>query len=118
MFIKVFYLFFFFFFFQAEDGIRDHCVTGVQTCALPISSGAGTGRGVVENTHERRRERKGQEVASCRKSKAREKRVLESLCRRLLHRVHRAEENRQKLLLPGLDGIRKAGIVTDGPGVR
>src|SRR5438034_5275253 len=32
-------LFFFFFFFQAEDGIRDHCVTGVQTCALPISGG-------------------------------------------------------------------------------
>src|SRR5215204_9165 len=29
--------FFFFFFFQAEDGIRDHCVTGVQTCALPIA---------------------------------------------------------------------------------
>src|SRR5438034_7697111 len=28
---------FMFFFFQAEDGIRDHCVTGVQTCALPIS---------------------------------------------------------------------------------
>src|SRR5262252_10650040 len=28
----------FFFFFQAEDGIRDHCVTGVQTCALPIST--------------------------------------------------------------------------------
>src|SRR5476649_3062791 len=25
-----------FFFFQAEDGIRDHCVTGDQTCALPI----------------------------------------------------------------------------------
>src|SRR5260221_4380531 len=23
-------------FFQAEDGIRDHCVTGVQRCALPI----------------------------------------------------------------------------------
>src|SRR5439155_16685031 len=28
---------FFFFFFQAEDGIRDGHVTGVQTCALPIS---------------------------------------------------------------------------------
>src|SRR5207245_5721070 len=27
----------FFFFFQAEDGIRDATVTGVQTCALPIS---------------------------------------------------------------------------------
>ena len=32
------YYFFFFFFFQAEDGIRDIGVTGVQTCALPISN--------------------------------------------------------------------------------
>src|SRR5207249_9148259 len=31
------YLLLFFFFFQAEDGIRDRNVTGVQTCALPIS---------------------------------------------------------------------------------
>src|SRR5205809_5687110 len=31
--------FFFFFFFQAEDGIRDVAVTGVQTCALPICGG-------------------------------------------------------------------------------
>src|SRR3712207_7895542 len=30
-----------FFFFQAEDGIRDIGVTGVQTCALPISDGWG-----------------------------------------------------------------------------
>src|SRR5687767_9007693 len=30
----------FFFFFQAEDGIRDKLVTGVQTCALPISQPA------------------------------------------------------------------------------
>src|SRR5436189_3764429 len=37
-FIIVFFLFFFFFFFQAEDGIRDTSVTGVQTCALPIYS--------------------------------------------------------------------------------
>src|SRR5256885_8495253 len=29
-------LLFMFFFFQAEDGIRDYKVTGVQTCALPI----------------------------------------------------------------------------------
>src|SRR5262249_60112039 len=29
----------FFFFFQAEDGIRDWSVTGVQTCALPILLG-------------------------------------------------------------------------------
>src|SRR5256884_2790056 len=32
------YKLFLFFFFQAEDGIRDVAVTGVQTCALPISS--------------------------------------------------------------------------------
>src|SRR2546430_11834852 len=31
-----------FFFFQAEDGIRDLTVTGVQTCALPISYPGGT----------------------------------------------------------------------------
>src|SRR5437868_9632283 len=33
-------LFAFLFFFQAEDGIRDRNVTGVQTCAPPISRGA------------------------------------------------------------------------------
>src|SRR5438270_7236576 len=32
-----------FFFFQAEDGIRDLTVTGVQTCALPIYHGADLG---------------------------------------------------------------------------
>src|SRR5205809_8108315 len=31
-----------FFFFQAEDGIRDVAVTGVQTCALPICGYVGT----------------------------------------------------------------------------
>src|SRR2546430_4706344 len=35
---------FFFFFFQAEDGIRDLTVTGVQTCALPISCNSGVPR--------------------------------------------------------------------------
>src|SRR5437773_12368455 len=34
--ISVVIFHFFFFFFQAEDGIRDRDVTGVQTCALPI----------------------------------------------------------------------------------
>src|SRR6266404_7096755 len=35
-FLFLYLLFLFFFFFQAEDGIRDKLVTGVQTCALPI----------------------------------------------------------------------------------
>src|SRR2546429_3508041 len=34
--LLMFYYCVFFFFFQAEDGIRDVAVTGVQTCALPI----------------------------------------------------------------------------------
>src|SRR6266508_1842443 len=37
------YVFMLFFFFQAEDGIRDGHVTGVQTCALPISPAAWSG---------------------------------------------------------------------------
>src|SRR6266568_6891574 len=36
--------FYFFFFFQAEDGIRDGTVTGVQTCALPIWRRTGSRR--------------------------------------------------------------------------
>src|SRR4030066_876717 len=39
-----------FFFFEAEDGIRDSSVTGVQTCALPISR-EGVRRGAVLRTH-------------------------------------------------------------------
>src|SRR5256885_1424311 len=35
-FITAIFFMIFFFFFQAEDGIRDYKVTGVQTCALPI----------------------------------------------------------------------------------
>src|SRR5947208_5216877 len=38
------------FFFQAEDGIRDDLVTGVQTCALPISFIATTTAGPIRMT--------------------------------------------------------------------
>src|SRR2546425_6352195 len=46
----------FFFFFQAEDGIRDKLVTGVQTCALPIF-GVSLARSCKERLH--RLERQG-----------------------------------------------------------
>ena len=36
---RILMFFYVFFFFQAEDGIRDIGVTGVQTCALPICCG-------------------------------------------------------------------------------
>src|SRR5690606_41080759 len=39
-----------FFFFQAEDGIRDFHVTGVQTCALPICTTSGAGKAVLTGT--------------------------------------------------------------------
>src|SRR6266540_4906298 len=55
-----------FFFFQAEDGIRDRDVTGVQTCALPISRRRAAGRrpgcpsvGRALWSESRRRPRKG-----------------------------------------------------------
>src|SRR5205807_3930373 len=38
------------FFFQAEDGIRDYKVTGVQTCALPISSASLTDDNLLRHT--------------------------------------------------------------------
>src|SRR5258708_30391326 len=42
---------FFFFFFQAEDGIRDDLVTGVQTCALPIYAPDWEGRAMMTTAH-------------------------------------------------------------------
>src|SRR5256885_12754313 len=55
----------YFFFFQAEDGIRDYKVTGVQTCALPISAarrceparGCPCGAGGGRKPHQRRARR-------------------------------------------------------------
>src|SRR5256885_12485237 len=44
-----------FFFFQAEDGIRDYKVTGVQTCALPIYHGVsmfGTGQAPIRTAQD------------------------------------------------------------------
>src|SRR2546429_6575415 len=49
-----------FFFFQAEDGIRDVAVTGVQTCALPISAKADS----VGNDGDEKREPQGKRGSS------------------------------------------------------
>src|SRR5205823_8197855 len=80
----------FFFFFQAEDGIRDKLVTGVQTCALPISadswehgSGASLGpeHGIVQCSHE-----------SAAGSRSRPKYLVGRSC--ISKRWHRSEERR------------------------
>src|SRR3989475_8102007 len=53
-----------FFFFQAEDGIRDLTVTGVQTCALPISGAArGAAHSGPGRLGERRRRLRGTQSA-------------------------------------------------------
>src|SRR2546427_8146638 len=68
----MFKLVFFFFFFQAEDGIRDLTVTGVQTCALPIYEGQRRDPG--QGRHDRQRRRRprasvpGPERASTRRN--------------------------------------------------
>src|SRR5258706_11471396 len=66
--ISVFYSFFFFFF-QAEDGIRDWSVTGVQTCALPIYlwpplplPGIRVVHSLAAGEHERIRQRIGRDL--------------------------------------------------------
>src|SRR2546422_5109391 len=66
-------LFHFFFFFQAEDGIRDVAVTGVQTCALPICDAPpdhaeGGGAGEAQGGRKGRgRESAGRQAAQRRK---------------------------------------------------
>src|SRR6266540_5808869 len=75
---------FFFFFFQAEDGIRDRDVTGVQTCALPIflplapggrgqGEGAGTGSVSERCRSEERRVGKGVDLGGRRIIKKKKK---------------------------------------------
>src|SRR5256885_4725516 len=81
----------FFFFFQAEDGIRDYKVTGVQTCALPISRAyAAEGEvGFAQQVRQRRRnERLFPGVAGDAVRNARPTRHL------LRQQVQRSEERR------------------------
>src|SRR2546425_7336858 len=54
-------MFLVFFFFQAEDGIRDKLVTGVQTCALPISASPRGGERQARGEAGRAREGRGRE---------------------------------------------------------
>src|SRR5258706_13277820 len=49
MLVTIYFALLSFFFFQAEDGIRDWSVTGVQTCALPIFERLGAGGHFIEN---------------------------------------------------------------------
>src|SRR2546426_3886501 len=87
--------FFFFFFFQAEDGIRDYKVTGVQTCALPISDRLPRPGGEIG---EGRDERRGQIVD------AEKAHVLETLDRvALAGTAEPGDEDEGQALVHGAD---------------
>src|SRR5690606_40261954 len=58
------------FFFQAEDGIRDFHVTGVQTCALPIVAPARTSGDRARRAASNRSARRGADVANARRGEA------------------------------------------------
>src|SRR3989449_11722681 len=74
-----------FFFFQAEDGIRDVAVTGVQTCALPISV-ARPALGRVARGVERRHLCAGRALRASPPRDVDQDRRLDSECRR--GRIH------------------------------
>src|SRR5437870_11060323 len=65
MFCWIWFFLFFFFFFQAEDGIRDGHVTGVQTCALPILClGSAARRDIARDEYSNDREQRRPEIVS------------------------------------------------------
>src|SRR5207248_8811718 len=87
-----------FFFFQAEDGIRDRTVTGVQTCALPISDPTSAGDAIRSASRARRCSRiaspadVGSALASALKKSARDDWGLRCCSAPGCFRISRSEE--------------------------
>src|SRR5260370_23805327 len=80
-----------FFFFQAEDGIRDSSVTGVQTCALPISPPIEYDLPIP--TKKRQEKLAGQAIPTRRKKKPKKKRK-KTVARQM--KLFSAEEDRSE----------------------
>src|SRR5207248_8146890 len=104
------------FFFQAEDGIRDRTVTGVQTCALPISATATTWASRPA------RSRTESSTCTCRPARSRsEERRVGKECRtrrrRDQHQKQTGESNDQRQShddeQPGRDSSRAAVRIND-----
>src|SRR5256885_6210814 len=81
-----------FFFFQAEDGIRDYKVTGVQTCALPIYRPEGR---LPARIHLRRRTERQRSARSDEESAAPPARIPPGLARRRQASPQRRSEERR-----------------------
>src|SRR5256885_10462209 len=97
-------LYLLFFFCQAEDGIRDYKVTGVQTCALPICEDLGRGHLVHRAEHEPRGpdERAVEVLDAALVERALEERVLDDaeLHALLAALLARSEEHTSELQSP------------------
>src|SRR5438034_9356211 len=103
------------FFFQAEDGIRDHCVTGVQTCALPISSSSQVSTAMVEISGgaDHQRSELGAMGTGLEELRSEERRVgKECRSRGSPYREKRDQEEGEH------DGGHGGRAVSGGPGVR
>src|SRR5437868_15161214 len=111
--------FFVFFFFQAEDGIRDRNVTGVQTCALPICSASfrRAGPGSLRARERRALARRGRGTPRSaidasrggprRRSRSEERRVGKE-CRSRWWRDHEKKKEREDRS-EGEEGKRQSG---------
>src|SRR5205823_8960523 len=100
---------FLFFFFQAEDGIRDKLVTGVQTCALPIS---------LSLPEPRRRDVRRRATATVRTAA---RHLRGAAIRRLLRRPQPAEDVARALRRTfealGATYVKLGQLVASAPGV-
>src|SRR5207245_6740816 len=91
-----------FFFFQAEDGIRDATVTGVQTCALPIFSSYRAGETATSNG---RASQPGAEPSgSARQSRSEERRVGKE-CRTGWSTQDKKKKNRKAIDICSMERI-------------
>src|SRR5882762_11541689 len=91
----------FFFFFQAEDGIRDSSVTGVQTCALPISQQLSDHGGRPQISQSKRRAGCRHHVADAAARSEEHTSELQShlnlVCRLLLEKKKKNEDTSKKI---------------------
>src|SRR5688572_32809809 len=103
----------FFFFFQAEDGIRDLTVTGVQTCALPISRGRSRSRSARRSSR-RGPERRGRDRhrrPPARATERSEERRVGKECRSRWSPYHEKKKKRREQLRERCTLKEQRGIV-------
>src|SRR5207249_7498544 len=100
------------FFFQAEDGIRDRNVTGVQTCALPILELAEISKGEISGTMNAEQTKQWRDFVESRRGLSQSKTFVENLMQERRQDGLRSEERRvgKSVGLGGRRGVQKKNI--------